>query len=218
MRLMISLLLAATALAGAASAKPRDAVAELNKLTPEYFQQSVKLQDDDLETTAVYSTEPGWQEKQGLLKMVNFDTFLRAVIDKKTGQTIYQVYFWTMYSGDWRHYSQANYETAEGPASTPVTKLGSDVISCAGSRYGGCLLREDVAFIVPEALLRQVAAKYQPDVLASGVWRFKLKARNGTDWADGLPVAEVAGLLMAVDAYRLRHKLPIAPSPASPAI
>jgi len=190
-----------------ASAKPDDKpskqVLRALSLTPEHFQATSTLKDDSLETVATITTLAGFQYKRGLLKIVHDDNFLRAFIDKKSGETRFQLYQIISYGGSWRFYSTANYETLEGPKSVDLTVVDRDV-SC--SRYG-CSYTEHVAFDVEGSLLRTVAEKYRPN--EEIVWRFKFKSKAGTEWPDGLLPAEAAGLLAAVDAYKRAQVLPL---------
>ena len=132
------------------------------------------------------------------------DNFLRAFVDKKTGETRYQVYNVIYYkSSSWRFYYQANYETPNGPKTCQLTIISHDV-DCTGSKYGGCTYNEHVAFLVEEELLRTIAEKYktswQPGIKAA--WRYKLKAKAGSDYQDGILPAEIVGLLERVDEYK----------------
>ncbi len=83
-----------------------------------------------------------------------------------------------------------------------MRQIGSDV-SCSG--YLGCTYTEIVIFEVEEDLLRTIAARYQPNEPVA--WRIRYKGQSGLDVDEGLVAGEVAGLLMAVDAYRAEHGL-----------
>src|ERR1019366_5614853 len=90
-------------------------------LSMEHFRDTATLKDDVLDTTATITTEPGFIEHQGLLRVVTHDTFLRGFIDKTTGETTTQVYEWITYDGAWRFYETANFSTLNGPVSVPAT-------------------------------------------------------------------------------------------------
>jgi hypothetical protein len=204
--IVLATTLAAMAIVSAGPAvaqKPSKQLQRLLALTPADFQRTATLKDDSLDTVAQISTEPGFQEKRGLLKIVWNDNFLRAFIDKKTGATVFQVYQYISYQGSWHFYTTANFETPSGPESIPVTVINRNVNSC--SAYLGCSFTEHIGFEVPENLLRSVAAQYaaKPDM----IWRFKFGSQAGGDWQDGMVAAEVVGLLAAVDQYRATHRL-----------
>lgn len=180
-------------------------IQQLIAMTPEQFEQTATLKDDDLETAAVITTINGWQQKDGLLRLVNNDNFFRAFIHKKTGKTTFQVYHAVRYmQSGWAFFEIVNYETPDGPKSATLTVLGRDVASC--STYLGCTYFEQVAFEIDEALLRDVAKRYQPGQVAA--WRYRLKAKSGAERDEGFVAAEVAGLLRAVDKYRAAKGLP----------
>jgi len=64
----------------------------LLSLTMEHFRDTATVKDDALGTVATISTQNGYQEKRGLLRIVWNDTFLRGFIDKATGRRTFQVY------------------------------------------------------------------------------------------------------------------------------
>ncbi len=199
-----------------ASASPAFAKNQFEKaleLTPEYFQKVVVVKDDDLDTSATLSSVKGFQEKRGLLGITWNDNFLRATINKKTGETRIGLYQFVNYYGEWRRYQGASYETHDGPKDADLRIVDRRVVSCQNTQItGGCLLSEHMIFDVDEELLRVIASKWEANKAA--VWRFKFRAQAADDWNDGIPPAEVKGFLMAVDAYRKDHGLP-SPQPAS---
>lgn len=208
--------------AGANAQKQSKVMQQLLAMSPADFQQRVALKDDGLDTVARLSSENGFQEKRGLLKMQWYDNFLRAFVDKKTGRTEFQVYQWISYSGGWRFYHSVNFETPAGPDSKQLTIIDRDVTGC--SQYG-CSFAEHVGFEVDERLLRQIAARANSPT--QPIWRFKFGSKSGQEWQDGMSAAEVAGFLAAVDQYRATRGLPLnsapiatiatAPSPETPA-
>jgi hypothetical protein len=182
-------------------------------LTPEHFQNSATVKDDSLETVAVITTEPGFQIKRGLLGLVNDDNFFRAFIDKKTGKTSYQLYEYVNYVGDWAFFETVNYEGVAEVQSAPLDILSREVGSC--SQMLGCFKREVVAFNVDEAVLRRVAALYDPSGKGIAGWKFRLKAKSGVQRDEGMSPAEAAGILNAVTAYKKEHSLPENPIEAA---
>jgi hypothetical protein len=142
------------------------------------------------------STENGFAERKGPMRMVWNDEYLRSVIDNKTGQKSFQVYAWTIYSGRLRSYETADYQTAAGPKSVPAIQIGKEMANCA---VGDCMYTERVAFPVDEELLRQLAAGNVPG--KPTIWAYKFIAKIGPDYAGGLSSAEIAGLLAKVDEY-----------------
>lgn len=186
--------------------------AQLGTLTKEHFRDTITIKDDSLDTVAEISTAKGFQERKGLAGVVWDDNFLRALVDKQTGQTRIQLYQIIYYQGDsWNFYHTINYETPEGPQSRPLVIIDRNV-NCTFSRYGGCMYAEHVGLEVDERLLRFIAATYQPGQLQA--WKFKFTAKSGREYRDGMLVGEVAGLLEALDGYRGRKGLVI----GSPAI
>lgn len=173
---------------------------EMAALTVGHFKSKMEIQDDYLDTTAVFSTANGFKHGKGLLKIVWDDNFIRAYVDKKTGATSYQVYNWIKYQGrGWRLYNQANYESMTGPKAKRLTVIARDV-NCRGSRYGGCTHTEHVAFNIDEELIKVIADKYKPGMEVG--WKYKLKCKAGKDWKDGMLFQEIVALYETVQAYK----------------
>jgi hypothetical protein len=178
-------------------------VQQLLNMTPEDFSAKITIKDDSLETSAEISTVNGWQQKDGLLKIVNSDQFFRAFVNKRSGVVTYQVYQYVYYYGDWAFFNLVNFETPDGPVQKDLTVISRDVLEC--SRYLGCRHVEHLAFDVDEGLLRAAAANYKPGQLAA--WRFRLKAKSGVQRDEGFVAAEIIALLQAVDKYKASHGL-----------
>ena len=166
----------------------------LTSLSMQHFRDTAVVQQNPLDVTTTISTENGFVKHSGPMRMVWSDEYLRGVIDHKTGQKSFQVYAWTIYSGNWRSYETASYRTPSGPKSVALTKIGKEVANCA---VGECTYTERVAFSVDEEMLRGLAAAHGPGDAA--VWTYTLSAKAGPDFRGGLSSAEIAGLLAKVD-------------------
>jgi hypothetical protein len=170
-------------------------------LTADHFRETASVTDDPAAGTTTISTERGYIERTGLMRMVWHDEFLNAVIDGKTGQKSLQVTVFVIYSGSFRSYETAAFSTSEGLRSVKTTALQEKSEFCA---TGTCTHTERVAFPVEESTLRQAA------VSATGtpiLWRFELVARSGPKYSGTLSTAEIAGLLAKVDEYA--NKVPV---------
>jgi hypothetical protein len=171
----------------------------LLSLTMEHFRDTATVNDDPVHAKATITTENGYAEHTGPMRMVWHDEFLSAVIDQSTGQKSFQIDAEITYSGSWRFYQAANYPTANGRRSVPATHISKEAANCA---VGECIYTEHIAFPVDEQVLRQVAAGR---VAAKPVvWPFQAIAKSGPAYTGGLSDAEVAGLLAKVDDYAAR--------------
>jgi hypothetical protein len=182
----------------------------LLSLTLEHFRDTASVKDDPADAVTIISTENGYAEHKGPMRMVWNDEYLRSVIDKKTGQKSFQVHAWIIYGGRWRSYESANYQTPTGLRSVPAVQIGRETANCA---VGDCLYTERVAFPVDEDLLRQLAAgnvQGKPTI-----WAYKFVAKTGPDYAGGLSSAEIAGLLAKIDEYT--NALPVVKANATSA-
>ncbi|KQO13214.1 MULTISPECIES: hypothetical protein [unclassified Sphingomonas] len=177
----------------------------LAAMTPAQFQARTTLHDDDLDTVATITTANGFVDRKPLLRPALDDVFLRAFIDKKTGRTAYQAYVRIRYRDyGWANWDTANYATPAGPRTIATQRIARLKASCP--RGFACLRSETVGFAIAAALLSANAKLYAGDGITS--LPFKIMAQNGGERAFLLSTAEIAGLLMAVDAYRTDHHLP----------
>ncbi len=166
----------------------------LLSLTMEHFRDTATVKDDAVDAVTTISTENGFAERNGPMRMVWSDEYLRSVIDRKTGQKSFQIYALVVYNGNWRSYETVNYETVAGTKSVPAVRIGKEGANCA---VGDCQYTERIAFPVDEQLLRRLAAGYVPG--KPTIWAYKLIAKAGLDHTGGLSSAEIAGFLARVD-------------------
>jgi hypothetical protein len=179
------------------------ALAQMQTLTPADVAKGVVIDDDDFATRAELATSNAYRNNGRFTDPVRADNFMRAWIDKKTGRVTYQLYQTVIYGYDWRNFTYVNYASPEGPQTAKIEQIAHEAIACDG---GSCSYRETVGFMVGEDFLKTIAGQYVAGNSRS--WRFKFRATNGFDWEDSISSAEVAGLLLAVDAYRSQHSLP----------
>lgn len=206
---MLAVLGAAMAVPAGAEDDPKitKEVRQLIAMSPDDHAAKVVIEDDELETSARLLTLNSFQAKRGGLLRRNWsDIFLRAFVDKSSGEARIQAYFTLdlLYNG-WPRLERANYLGPDGVESVEVTKIGSDV-DCSSTRlYGGCFYQEIVAFPIEERLARSLAADYVPN--GQNWWRVRFKGQSGLDLDMRIMPAEFAGLLMRVDQYRAQHGL-----------
>ena len=88
-------------------------------LSKDHFKNSISIIDDPSDKVAELNTSNGY-------KALN-DSFLRAFINKKTGEISFQVYIIMCYEGLWRYYSSVNYEGAHELLSAKLTVFDRDM-------------------------------------------------------------------------------------------
>jgi hypothetical protein len=196
------------AVLGSSAAGAKDPA--LSSLTMEHFRDTATVTENSTDGTTIISTENGYLEHTGPLRMVWHDEYLRGVIDRKSGRRSVQVYAWVIYSGSLRTYESASYRTADGPRSVPVNQLAKEVMNCP---VGDCTYTERVAFPIDEERLRQTAAARVPG--SPDKWPYKLVAKSGPEYAGALSGAEIAGFLAKVDEYANRPPEALASAPPS---
>jgi hypothetical protein len=197
-----------TAVLGISPAGAKDSA--LSSLTMEHFRDTATVTENPSDGTTIISTENGYLEHTGPLRMVWHDEYLRGVVDRKSGRRSVQVYAWVIYSGSLRTYESASYRTANGPRSVPVDQLAKQVMNCP---VGDCTYTERVAFPIDEESLRQTAAARVPG--SPDKWPYKLVAKSGPEYAGALSGAEIAGFLAKVDEYANRPSEVVASAPLS---
>ena len=212
--LMAGVVLAALPHPGLAASAAEKAARELAELTPENVAARVTVKDDVLEASAVFTSEAVYQERKGLLGTVPSDSFVRAFVDKRSGAVSWQVYVVTNYIGSRRFFEQANFQTTNGVETVPVTVIDRQVQTCISA--ADCVYTEQVGFTLSDELTRALARLYDSRGPLA-IWRFRLKAKSGEDFTDGLAAAEVAGIVKAVDDWRARHTLNAGAAAARPA-
>lgn len=192
-----ALSLATTLLIQPASAKVDKDLETAINATVEQASDLMTVKDDPMETYIEVDSERFYQARQGLLKVVNGDKFLRAYVDRKTKKAIYQVYAWVSYGGSWLNLDRANLEAVDGPVPAEVHRVNAQVEGC--SRYG-CTQREDIAIDVPEAILRWAASGAQPGTDA--YWKIRVAGQSGQSGDMLILKTEVAGFMLQVDRAR----------------
>jgi hypothetical protein len=185
---------------GASADSLSDNVAAIKALTPEIVGRKMHIKNGALDTTAIFDTSDAIHLRTGFFSIGGAHAFLRAFLDKKTGEVSFQVYEHIVYSSpSWRFYRSATYTGATGAVdATGFDSIDQDVIDCTG--YGGCVYAEDFGFEVPEQTLRWIGQKYSPG--ANMMWLFKFVAKSGPDLEDGISAAEIKGLIDTVDGYK----------------
>lgn len=196
-----------------ATAETPDLPPKLAAMAAEQFEARARVIDDHLETETVISTENGFRHTRGLFKTPWNDNHLRAVVDKRTGATRFEVRQTLQYPGSFRGYGEVSYQTSTWPASAPLIKVRDNAQNCALFEAGEVCF-EEVTFAVDEAHLRQIAEGHASG--SPGPWAFKFKAGDVHEHRTAIARAEVVGLLRAVDDYKrgLTHLDAVAALPA----
>ena len=171
---------------------------KLYALTPTDFQLSARTRTEGASVTI--DTGRGFIESHGLMAGDSDDNYLRAVIDPASGGVRYQAVQTVTYKGGWRYFHQAEFDGGGGKLDIIVR----EVAGCYGSKTSSCTLREAVAFDIPEAALRALAASYRPRSRTS--WPYRLKATANADFDGRFAPAEAAGLLLAVDKWVAKRR------------
>ena len=191
--------------------------ARLQALDVEHFKKTMTIKDDELEINVEFNTQKGFHvelgagvqflagmaaglaSESGRGATMGTDYFLRAYLNKQTGQKIYQVCSSIKYSdNNWRFYDTANF--GKPLRSVKTDNVGSDV-KCSG-KGRSCTYTEDIIFQVPEDELLRAISKYDPNSPEIQLWSFKLKAQSGNDQKSNIALQEIVALLEIVKNYQ----------------
>jgi hypothetical protein len=173
----------------------------LLSLAMEHFRDTASVDADPAGGLTTISTEPGFVEHSGLMGMVWHDEFLTAVIDAKSGRTSFRIDVSITYSGARRSYLNASLAGMNGPAVVVPTLVKTESANCAVSE---CMYTDHLRIPVDEALLRRLAAAYEPGKPVP--LTYTLTPKRGADYRGALSNAEVAGLLAKLDGYSAAPK------------
>lgn len=139
---------------------------------------------------------PGvWVSTEPFLSGRADDKFLRALIDKETGDTTYQLYLRSSSGRGAFRPSKLTYLINGAPRSAPVERIDVDV-SC---RHRNCTYFEDAIADLPRADLEALANNG-----ANDFWQMRLFGETVTGVDTAMLRNETAGLLIAVDRERKR--------------
>ncbi|PAL20184.1 hypothetical protein [Sphingopyxis sp. GW247-27LB] len=194
-RSLISITLAA---ALAMPTMAQDAPAKLSK--PEREAMALTAEEASLRTLVrgTDALDPGvWVSTEPFLKGNADDKFFRALIDKETGKTTYQLYLRSTSSRGPLRLSRMTYLIDGKLKTVPIERLDTDV-SCRGY---GCTYFEDAIAELPREDLEALSASSGDSDYS---WRMRLfgEAVTGIDTAS--LHNETAGFLIAVDRERKR--------------
>ena len=168
----------------------------LLSLGADHFKDTATVVDNPPDALVTVSTENGYQEHHGPMRMVWNDEFLEGLIDKNTGRSSFLAVVWITYTGNTRSYRTARFQAPSGPQSVAATLTRLEKSYCA---VGDCTNTEHLSFPVDEAMLRRLAGQTAPG--KQSVWSFTLVPKAGPDYSGEFSTAEIAGLLAKVDDY-----------------
>lgn len=193
MRIITIALLLAAVPAGAQEA-PRDrAWREMSTASIADLAARISVVDEPMDTAVIVSSQPIYRKAPRLMETAEPDQYLRALIDRRTGNTLYQFIYTVRYVGRYEAVTSANYLTAEGPQRGDVRELTNETIGCGAY---GCDRRITIAVNVPRAVLDWATHRAgSPD---DNIWWVRLISLHDAG-NRGMHPNEIAALLARVD-------------------
>lgn len=172
---------------------------EFDSLSREFVRSCTTIKDEPLETSVEFSTQPCYQRKNGIMKVVWDDNLLRAFKDRKTGTLTFQVYT-VLYYKDWLFPLSANFGAAN-VQSIKGTRVKSDVDCGLSNTLGYCVHTEHFLFNLPFDELVRIEERTQRDPQYK-IWSYRIKTQSGVDMDRGFNVNELLGFMDVVTGYR----------------
>ncbi len=169
-------------------------LSKLSSLNAAHFENTAKVKGDAFEPNITILTDEGFKFKGGFTSTVRSDNFVRAIIGKSTGRTIWQIYQTVTYSSGWRMFDSVNLKIGDQLVSRKLDIISRDVVTCS---YGPCVHSEILGIPLEEAEVEALIASS-----STGLLQFRLKSRNGLDWDDDIAIAEIVGAYRKVSDYR----------------
>lgn len=171
---------------------------EYAALPVEHFIQLMTVKDDELETSALFSTYEGRRPNPSgdlYLSLVSDpnDEFVRAHVFKDSGKEIYQMYF-LLSSSEWKRPSQINFTAGLG--AKPTDRIGVDA-KCSGS---SCTSFEDVIVNFTREELEGAVDRLESN--SETLLKFRIKGKSGKDYDGSFAVNEIKAILQATMIYR----------------
>lgn len=189
----------AVVMASPATANAPAVPRQLAKMDAETFRSAAGVDDDDLEFATIISTRDGFRKEWRVNGSTWVDSHIEAHVDKRTGDTRFEVHQALRYHGSQRLYDKVHFENGDGElVAQPLdSALRGDDTMCPNSEFNGdCSLTMKLVFSVDETQLKAAMARAQG-------WDLKFKGQpegKGDLWIRIVP-AEIEGLLLAVEDY-----------------
>lgn len=147
----------------------------------EFYIAKTSIKNDDMEVLAVLDTSAAHNR--------NSMRFIRALINKKTLKTNYQIYVIDKYyDNSFRKYNSAKYIEANEPVVTSVSVLDQDVNCSLKNHAGNCLFQETVLFNLSEEIFSRISDSYNKN--KTGTWAYRISSHSGYDLNSSIPFAE----------------------------
>lgn len=175
---------------------------KLASLSPQDFAQKVHVEDDPLEPAIQFSTQHGYTRGRSIEGAYANDVHLRAVVDRNAGTVRWQV--WHEFINVRGHKNVTAIHYLKGGTMTTAAPVTLDrwLDQCPPTDgVGSCNQFTRIAFELPEDVVREVAASYRAG--SREPWRLRFKDASGRDVTGGIAPAEVAGLVQALDSWRI---------------
>ncbi|SEH11328.1 hypothetical protein SAMN05428974_0195 [Sphingopyxis sp. YR583] len=196
----LTLGLATFVLASPAMANTPVVPRQLAKMDADAFRAKVTIDDDELEYITIISTREGFRKEQRLTSSASFDSHVEAHVNKRTGETRFEVHQFLRYRGSQRlydtvHFADHDNELVVRPLD--YARRGDDSM-CPNSDFAGdCALTMRLMFSVDETSLRAAIDR-------GDGWDLKFKGSpdGRDDFRIRIVSAEIEGLLLAVGDYR----------------
>lgn len=199
--LSLSLLAAAFVLTPAAQAYERLPRA-LAALSPADFASQVRISDDPTDGAVVLSTREGYARARAVRGAHVDDVHLRAVVDRASGRVTWQVWHDLVTVSGHKNVVAVEYVSGGMRRTAQPIAVHQSLGQCPPTDGAGfCNRITRIGFELPEGAVRELAASYKSASRAP--WLVHFRDGSGKDVIGGIAPAEAAGLITALEAWRL---------------
>lgn len=174
-----------------------DQIANLFQRPVSELEALIKVRGDALDPRITVSSYGATQiVEQGPSGSTTLETaFLRAFIDRRSGEITAQVYAVIDYESDsWSNYDLATVQTLSGVSEKNVDQISSDV-HCYNSYI--CLYHEESVFPISFKDLESLAQTYDPKNPIFSM-KYRLFSRSGNNFNDAIPINEIVAFVNVV--------------------
>lgn len=170
---------------------------------PAELEPLIKIEGDRMDPSITISSYGATQivSKGWIASTTVEDSFMRAFIDKQTGEISAQIYHIASYGGKgWNFFQNATYQAPDGLKEVAINRLDSDV-NCYSH---GCSYREHLTVPIDFSMLEAMAAKFNPVNPYNGL-AYRLFARSGDRIDAAIPENEIVAFVNVVNRARRKE-------------
>lgn len=170
------------------------------RLSPSDFASRVTVENDAAAGVVRLSTRRA-SAREGPSRDAFIDeAHARVTVEPRSDRVIFEVWHEFSYNGKLADIAAVRYRIGETQHFATPKNVEQWLSACGSDAGGSCFLSTRVSFELPEQHARAVAASYAPG--SREPWLLEIEDRSGKAVTLGFAPAELAGLILAYEAWR----------------